>query len=61
MDKDQNSPQEIRQKIKELEIIMSQYKNDLGGLENELLQVISDYQKALKDEKIKEIKQSLNI
>lgn len=61
MDKGQNSPQKIQQKIKELELIMSQYKNNLGGLEKELFQAISDYQKALKDEKIKEIKQNLNI
>lgn len=53
--------EEIQQKIKELELIMSEYKNDLSALEKELFQAISDYRKALDQEKIKQIKQSLNI
>ena len=52
---------EIQKKITELESIMSQYKNELGILETELFKVISEYQDALKKEKIKEIKQRLNI
>ena len=53
--------EEIQQKIKELELIMSQYKNDLGELDKELFKTISDYRKALDEERIKEIKKSLNI
>jgi hypothetical protein len=53
--------EEIQQKVKELQLVMSKYKNNLGTLEKELFQAISDYQKALDQEKIKEIKQSLNI
>ena len=54
------SKEEIQQKIKELELIMSQYKNELGSLEKELFQALSDYQKALEEEKLKEIRQSLS-
>jgi hypothetical protein len=50
---------EIQKKITELQSIMSQYKDELGTLETELFKVISDYEKALKEEKIKEIKQKL--
>ena len=56
-----DSPEEIKQRIKELESIISQHKNDLGGLEKELSKSISEYKKALKEEKIKEIKQAINI
>ena len=51
--------QEIQKKIRELRAIMSQYKQELGGLEKELFRAISDYQKALEEEKIKEIRASL--
>jgi hypothetical protein len=53
--------EEIQQKVKELQLIMSQYKNNLGTLEKELFQAVSDYQKSLDQERIKEIRQSLNI
>ena len=53
--------EDIQQKIKELELILSQYKHDLGALENELFQAISDYQKALDQEKASEIRQRLRI
>jgi oligoendopeptidase F len=56
MDKD-----EIQKKIAELESIMAQYKNELSVFEKEIFKVISEYQNALKEEKIKEIKQNLNI
>ncbi len=60
MDKDLNSSKEIQQKIKELESILFQYKNDLGIQEKELFQTISEYKNALREEKIKELKQNLN-
>ncbi len=53
--------EDIRKKITELESIMAQHKNDLSAVEVEIFKVISEYQNALKEEKIKEIKQSLNI
>ena len=56
-----DSQEEIKQRIKELELIMSQHKSDLGILEKELFKSISEYKNALKEEKIKEIKISLNI
>lgn len=55
------SDPKIQQKVKELESIMLQYKQELGVLDKELFQAISDYQKALDEERLKEIKQSLNI
>ncbi len=51
--------QEIQQKIAELQSIMSQYKHRLGRLEKELYQAILDYQQALEEEKLKEIRSSL--
>ncbi len=50
---------EIQQKVAELQSIMSQYKHELGSLEKELYRAISDYQKALEEEKLKEIRQGL--
>jgi hypothetical protein len=52
--------QDIQQKVAELRSIMSQYKHELGGLEKELYRAISDYQKALEEEKLKEIRDSLS-
>ncbi len=52
--------QEIQRKVTELQSIMSQYKHELGSIEKELYRAISDYQKALEDEKLKEIRQSLS-
>lgn len=51
---------EIQNKITELNNILSTYRGELSGLEKELFQAISEYQKALEKEKIKEIKQSPN-
>ena len=51
--------QEIQQKVAELQSIMAQYKHGLGSLEKELYRAISDYQKALEEEKLKEIRSSL--
>ena len=50
---------EIQQKVSELKLIMNQYKHKLGSLEKELYRAISDYQKALEEEKLKEIRSSL--
>lgn len=55
------SKDEIEQKMKELQSVLSQYKDELGVLETELFSVVSDYQKALEEEKVKEIKQTLQI
>ena len=51
--------QEIKKKVAELQSIMSQYKHELGSLEKELYRAISDYQNALEEEKLKEIRASL--
>lgn len=51
--------QEIQKKVAELKTIMSQYKKEFDILEKELYYAISDYQKALEEEKIKEIKDKL--
>lgn len=51
--------QDIKIKVAELQSIMSQYQHGLGSLEKELYRAISDYQKALEEEKLKEIRQSL--
>jgi hypothetical protein len=52
---------EIKQKITELQAILSQYKNKFGSLENELNQVISEYRKALEKQKISDLKKKLNL
>jgi DNA anti-recombination protein RmuC len=51
--------QEIQQKVTELQAILSQFRLELGNLEKELYQAITDYQEALKEERLKEIRQSL--
>ncbi len=48
--------QEIQRKAGELQAILVQYKSGLSVLEKELLKAISDYQDALKEEKLKEIR-----
>ena len=52
--------QEIEQKVKELQSIMSEYKQHLNSLEKELYRAISEYQKALEEEKVKEIRDGLS-
>lgn len=52
--------QEIQQKVKELQAIMANYKHELGSLEKELYRAISEYQKVLEEEKLKEIRDSLS-
>jgi len=51
--------EEIQKKANELKEIMANYKHELGSLEKELYRAISDYQKALEEEKLKEIRDSL--
>jgi|694.fasta_scaffold01223_29 hypothetical protein len=43
--------EEIQKQIKDLEHIMSKYKQDLGLLEKELFETIYEYNKALEKEK----------
>ena len=50
----------IQNKATELKDILSQYQGELSELEKKLFQAISEYQKALSEERIEEIKQSLN-
>jgi len=50
---------EIPQKVAELQSIMFQYKHELSRLEKELYRAISDYQKTLEEEKLEEIRSSL--
>ena len=52
--------QQIQQKVAELKSIMAQYKLGLGSLERELYRAISEYQKALEQEKLKELRQNLS-
>ena len=49
----------IQQKVTDLHAIMNKYKHELGGLEKELFMAISDYQKSLEEEKIKELKATI--
>jgi len=51
--------QQIEQKVNELQVIMSEYKGDFSKLEKELFLIISDYQKALDEEKLKQVRGQL--
>lgn len=51
---------EIQKKVKELQAIMAEHKQGLGSLEKELYNAISDYQNALEEEKLREIRTNLN-
>ena len=53
--------QDIQKKVEELKTIMVNYKLELGSLEKDLYQAISDYQKALEEEKLKELRDSLSL
>jgi len=50
---------EIERKASELAAILAKYKSDLGALEKELLAAITEYHEALRQEKLKEIKESI--
>ena len=52
---------EIKNKVTELQNILLRYRGELHVLEKQLFNVISEYQKAVDEEKIKELKRSLNI
>jgi hypothetical protein len=51
--------EEIKQKVEELAAIMSSYHGQLGQFEHELSQALHDYQKALDEEKLKEVRDSI--
>lgn len=40
-------------------MVMAQYNHDLSVLEKELFKAVSQYQKALEEEKLKEVRNSL--
>jgi hypothetical protein len=50
---------EIQGKANELNDLLSRYGHDLGTLEKELSAAIQRYHEALKEEKLKEIKESM--
>lgn len=52
--------EEIQKKVAELTKIMGQYTQDLGSLEKELYQAISDYQNALEEERLQELSQGIS-
>ncbi len=51
---------EIKQKAAELNEIMKNYRGQLNELERQLFDAISEYQKALEQERIKEIRDKLS-
>ena len=51
--------QEIQRKAAELQKVFSEYKGNLNLLEKELLKAIAAYHDALKEEKLKEIRESV--
>jgi hypothetical protein len=51
---------EIQQRIKDLKEIMANYKHELGSLEKDLYLAISEYQRELEKEKLKEIRGNLS-
>ncbi|KKT06837.1 MAG: hypothetical protein UV78_C0008G0008 [Parcubacteria group bacterium GW2011_GWA2_43_17] len=51
---------EIIKKVEELKSILSKHKNKLGSLEKKLYQAISDYQKTLDEERLKDIRKQLS-
>ncbi|MDR3643401.1 MAG: hypothetical protein P4L74_07320 [Candidatus Doudnabacteria bacterium] len=50
----------IEKKVKELQTVMAGYKHELSSLEKTLYRSISDYQKAIDEEKLKDIRSSLS-
>ncbi len=49
----------IEEKMAELQSLLVQYRSSLGGLEKDLLAVISEYHAALKEERLRELKKDL--
>ncbi len=50
---------EIQNKATELKTILSKYKSELSELEKQLFDTISEYQKKVDEERIKELRESL--
>ena len=50
---------EIQNKATELKTILSKYKSELSQLEKQLFDTISEYQKKVDEERIKELRESL--
>ena len=50
---------EIQNKATELKTILSKYKSELSELEKQLFDTISEYQKKVDEERIKELRKSL--
>lgn len=54
-----DTTEEIKQKVDELAAIMANYQGQLGQFEHELYQALHDYQKALDEEKLKEVRENI--
>jgi hypothetical protein len=52
--------EEIKQKASELEVILIKYRSDLSVLERELLRAVNAYHAALREEKLKMLKQEMS-
>lgn len=52
---------EIKRRATALNSILIKYETDLGVLEKELLKAVEDYHEALKQEKLKELRESIKI
>jgi sugar-specific transcriptional regulator TrmB len=50
---------EIQKKSLELKDVLSKYQSELSQLEKELFNAISEYQKMVDEERIKELRESL--
>lgn len=50
---------EIQNKATELQNILSKYKSELSQLEKQLFDTISEYQKMVDEERVKELRESL--
>lgn len=51
--------QEIQNKAVELKNILLKYKSELNKLEKQLFDTISEYQKVVDEERVKELRESL--
>jgi hypothetical protein len=49
----------IREKTEELKSIMSGYKAQFGNLEKQLFQAVLDYENAVREKKVEEIKKEI--
>ena len=53
------SENEIKRKIEELKTVMSDYKAQFGDLEKQLFQAVLDYENALRQKKLAELKKEI--